>query len=388
MPAERVEKIPPDPFMELRQKSDRARAAGIDVIDLAVGDPVEPTAEEIIRELARAAYDPANHRYPTNQEHGMRTFREAVGRWYAKRYGVAVDPDTDIVALFGSKEGCHHFALAQVNPGDPVLITDPAYPAYRASVLIAGGDPVPVSIQVDHGYRPALRDIPSDVARRATAMFLNYPNNPTGAVATKPFLKELIEFARSYDLVLCYDNPFIEVVFDGEEPLSFLAVPGAKDVGVELSSLSHSFNMSGWRIGMALGRPDVIAAIAKVKANTDAGIFNAIQYAAVAALEHCEDDLPRMRQIYARRRNLVVATLRQVGIECGAMKGTFYLWVPTPNGMPSHTFADLLLEKSGILVAPGRDYGEFGEGYFRISLTITDPRLDEAMERLRQALAV
>ncbi len=230
--AERLRTIPPYLFTELRQKIAETRAAGIDVISLAVGDPVEPTPEEIIRELARAAYDPANHQYPTDAENGMRSFREAVGRWYAARYGVTVDPQTEIVALIGSKEGCHHFALARVNPGDPVLMTDPGYPAYRASILIAGGEPVNVAIRPEHGYQPVLRDIPSDLARRATAMFLNYPNNPTGAVATTAFLKELVDFARSYAIAVCYDNPYIEVVFDGAEPLSFLSVPGAKDVGV------------------------------------------------------------------------------------------------------------------------------------------------------------
>jgi LL-diaminopimelate aminotransferase len=266
-------------------------------------------------------------------------------------------------------------------------MTDPGYPPYRASILFAGGEPVNVAIRPEHGYRPVLRDIPSDLARRATAMFLNYPNNPTGAVATTAFLKELVDFARNYDIAVCYDNPYIEVVFDGEEPRSFLSVPGAKDVGIELSSLSKSFNMTGWRIGMALGNPDLIAAISKVKENTDSGIFNAIQYAGIAAFTHCEAHLPRMRQIYARRRNLVVATLRQLGIEYSAPKGTFYLWVPTPNGMSSHDLADLLLDKARVVVAPGRGYGEFGEGFFRISLTVPDAQLGEAMERLRQTLA-
>ncbi len=384
--AARLTKIPSDPFARLRQKVARMTGAGVDVINLAVGDPVEPTPDVIIRELARAALDPGNHRYPTNEVHGTRGFQAAVARWYQKRYGVAVDPDMEIVALFGSKEGCLHFALAQVNPGDTVLMTDPGYPAYNASVVIAGGEPVKVAIQAEHGYRPALRDISPDLARRATAMFVNYPNNPTGAVATIAFLNELVDFARSYDIAICYDNPFIEVVFDGEKPLSFLSVPGAKDVGVELSSLSKSFNMTGWRIGMALGNPDIIAAITKVKASTDSGIFNAIQYAAIAAFTHCEGHLPRMQQIYARRRNLVIATLQQTGIECASPKGTFYLWAPTPNGMTSIEFADLLLDEARVIVAPGRAYGEYGEGFFRISLTVPDARLRQAMDRLRHSL--
>jgi len=384
--AERLKKIPPYLFMELRQKIGKARAAGLDVISLAIGDPVEPTPEEVVHELARTVRDPANHQYPTDEEKGMLSFREAVARWYVQRYGVTVDPQRELLALIGSKEGCHHFALARVNPGDIVLMTDPGYPAYRASILIAGGEPVNVPIRPERGYLPALRDIPSDVARRASAMFLNYPNNPTGAVATTAFLKELVEFARSYDVAICYDNPYIEVVFDGEQPLSFLSVPGAKDVGVELNSLSKPFNMTGWRIGMALGNPDLIGAISKVKENTDSGVFNPIQHAAIAAFTHCQGNIAHMLQIYARRRDLAVATLRQVGIEYTPAKGTFYLWVPTPHGMSSLQFADLLLEKARVVVAPGRGYGEFGEGFFRISLTVPDARLEEAMERLRQAL--
>jgi LL-diaminopimelate aminotransferase len=384
--ANRLKKIPPYLFMELRQKIGKAKAAGIDVISLAIGDPVEPTPDEAIHELARAAHDPANHQYPTDEERGMLSFREAVARWYLKRYGVTADPQTEIIALIGSKEGCHHFALARVNPGDPVLMTDPGYPAYRASILIAGGEPVDVPIRAEHGYLPVLRDIPTEVARRSTAMFLNYPNNPTGAVATSAFLRELVEFARGHDIAICYDNPYSEIVFDGETPLSFLSIPGAKDVGVEFNSLSKPFNMTGWRIGMALGNRDLVAAISKVKENTDSGVFNAIQYAAIAAFTRCEAHIQHMLQIYARRRDLVIATLRQVGIEYTPPKGTFYLWVPTPNGMSSLEFADLLLEKARVVVAPGRGYGEQGEGFFRISLTVADARLEEAMERMRGAL--
>ena len=384
--ADRLKAIPPYLFMELRQKIGAAKAAGIDVISLAIGDPVEPTPEEIIHELTRAAHDPANHQYPTDEEKGMLSFRDAIARWYAKRYQVTVDPRTEVLALIGSKEGCHHFALARVNPGDAVLMTDPGYPAYRASILIAGGEPVTVPIRPEQGDLPVLRDIPSATAKRATAFFLNYPNNPTGAVATTAFLKELVDFARTYDIAVCYDNPYIEIVFGGERPLSFLSVPGAKDVGIELNSLSKPFNMTGWRLGMALGNPDLIAAISKVKENTDSGVFNAIQYAGIVAFARCEGAIEHMLKIYARRRDFVVATLRQVGIEYTPAAGTFYLWVPTPKGLSSLELADLLFEKANVVVAPGRGYGEFGEGYFRISLTVPDARLETAMERIRQAL--
>lgn len=381
--ANRLQKIPPYLFMELRKKIAKARAEGVDVISLAIGDPVEPTPKPIIEELARAAHDPANHRYPTDEEKGMLAFREAVARWYARRYRVEVDPQTEVLGLIGSKEGCHHFVLGRVNPGELVLMTDPGYPAYRSSILLAEAEPMSVPIRADNGYLPSLRDIPSDVARRATAMFLNYPNNPTGATATPEFLRELVEFARGHDIAICYDNPYIDVVFDGAQPLSFLSVPGAKDVGVELNSLSKPFNMTGWRIGMALGNPDLIAAISKVKENTDSGVFNAIQYAGIVALSRCEDDVAHMLQVYARRRNLVLATLRQIGVEYSPPKGTFYLWVPTPKGMSSLDFTNLLLERTGVVVAPGPGYGENGEGYVRFSLTVSDARLEEAMERIR-----
>jgi LL-diaminopimelate aminotransferase len=373
--------------MELRNKISQARAAGIDVISLAIGDPVEPTPDVVIAELARAAHDPANHRYPTDEEKGMLAFRQAVSEWYGTRYGVHLDPATEVLALIGSKEGCHHFVLACVNPGDPVLMTDPGYPAYRASILIGGGEPVNVPIRGEHGYLPQLSDIPSDVARRAAAMFLNYPNNPTGATATPAFLREVVDFARQYDLAICYDNPYIEVTFDGEKPLSFLSVPGARDVGVELNSLSKPFNMTGWRLGMAVGNKDIIAAISQVKENTDSGVFNAIQFAGIAALQHCADNVAHMLDIYARRRVLVLKTLADIGIRFTPARGTFYLWVPVPRGLSSIEFATLLFEKAHVVVAAGTAYGQYGDSFVRFSLTVADERLGEAMERIRKALA-
>jgi LL-diaminopimelate aminotransferase len=384
--ADRLKKIPPYLFMELRTKIAQARAAGVDVISLAIGDPVEATPAPVIDELARTARDPANHRYPTDEEKGMLSFRQAVARWYADRYQVTLDPATEVLALIGSKEGCHHFVLARVNPGETVLMTDPGYPAYRSSILIAGGEPVNVPIRAEHHYLPRLADIPSDVARRASAMFLNYPNNPTGATATPAFLRELVEFARHYDIAICYDNPYIEVVFDGEKPLSFLSVPGAKDVGVELNSLSKPFNMTGWRLGMAVGNKDLIAAISQVKENTDSGVFNAIQFAGIAALERCGENVGQMLGLYAQRRGLVLQTLADVGITFSPARGTFYLWVPTPADMSSIEFATMLFEKAQIVVAAGTAYGQYGEGFVRFSLTVPDERLREAMERLRKAL--
>jgi len=384
--AERLKKIPPYLFIELRNKINKAKAEGIDVISLAIGDPVDPTPKPVIDELCKTAYDQANHRYPTDEEKGMLAFRQAVADWYGDRYSVELDPEMEVLALIGSKEGCHHFILSVVNPGETVLMTDPGYPAYRASILIAGGEPYNVPIKAENEFLPKFEDIPDDVAKKATAMFLNYPNNPTGAVATPAFFADLVEFAKTYDIAVCYDNPYSEIVFDGEKPLSFLSAPGAKDVGVELNSLSKPFNMTGWRIGMAMGNADLIRGIAKVKGNTDSGIFNAIQFAGIKALTECQDNIPQMLDIYAKRRKKVVDTFNSFGWNYSPPKGTFYLWIPTPEGVNSIDFTTLLFEKAAVVVAAGAAYGQYGEGYIRIALTVKDDRLDEALERIEKVL--
>jgi len=386
--ADRLNKIPPYLFMELRNKIAKARSEGIDVISLAIGDPVDPTPKPIIDELCKQAYDPENHRYPTDEEKGMMAFRKAVADWYAERYKVNLDPKTEILGLIGSKEGCHHFALGVINHGDTVLMTDPGYPAYRSSIYIAGGEPYHVAIKPENGYLPKFEDIPSDIAKKAVGMFLNYPNNPTGATATQEFFNELVSFAKSYDIAICYDNPYSEVVFDGEKPKSLLATPGAKDVAVELNSLSKPFNMTGWRIGMAMGNPDLISAISKVKENTDSGIFNPIQFAGITALKECQDSIGNMLEIYKKRRQLVLNTLKEIGwADYKPAKGTFYLWIPVPEGTNSIDFTTLLFEKAAVVVASGSAYGKFGEGFIRISLTVPDDRLVEAMERIKKAMS-
>ena len=384
--ADRLGRIPPYLFSELREKIRRARARGQDVISLAIGDPVEPTPDPVVDELCRTARSPENHRYPTDEEKGMLAFRQSVARWYAERYGVELDPQAEVLALIGSKEGCHHFALARVNPGEAVLMTDPGYPAYRASILLAGGEPVSVPILAEDGFLPRLDEIPAEVCQRATAIYLNYPNNPTGAVATPEFFAQLVAWARERAIAVCHDNPYSEFVFDGAPRLSFLQTLGAREVGIELNSLSKPFNMTGWRIGFAVGNPDLLRGLSQVKSNTDSGIPNAIQYAGIAALERCAENIDRMLTIYERRRRLVADTLTAIGWKAELPKGTFYLWLPTPDGMGSSECADLLLERAQVVVAPGRGYGEHGEGYIRISLTVPDDRLAEAMERMRRAL--
>ena len=385
--ADRLKKIPPYLFVELRKKINKAKAEGIDVISLAIGDPVEPTPDSIIDELCRKARDPENHRYPTDEEKGMFAFRQEIARWYNTRYGVALDPGNEILGLIGSKEGCHHFVLGCINPGDTVLMTDPGYPAYRASILMGGGVPYNLPILAENRYLPVFEDIPTDVARKARGIFLNYPNNPTGACATREFFNRLVDFARQFDIAVCYDNPYGEILFDGQERLSFLMARGAKDVGVELNSLSKLFNMTGWRIGMAVGNVDIISAMSKVKENTDSGIFNPIQYAGLHALKHEANNIDHMLKIYGRRREMVLETLRRIGIVFDAPKGTFYLWVPVPRGMKSLEFTNLLFDKAAIVVAAGTAYGQYGEGYIRIALTVPDARLREAMERIERALS-
>jgi LL-diaminopimelate aminotransferase len=383
--ADRLGKVPPYLFMTLRNKINSAKAAGIDVISLAIGDPVDPTPEPVVEALAHAARDKANHRYPTDEEWGMLAFREAVARWYDRRYGVGLDPKSEIIALIGSKEGCHHFALGVVNPGDLVLVTDPGYPGYKPSIWFVGAEPWPVPMRAENQFLPKLSDIPSDVARRARVFYLNYPNNPTGAVATRAFLDELVAFARQYDIAICYDNPYSEVVF-GTERLSFLNADGAKDVGVELNSLSKPYNMTGWRIGMASGNPEIIRAIAASKSNTDSGVFNAVQYAGIEALDQCDGFIDEMLKVYGARRDKVLTTLRELGWNFDVPKGTFYLWVPVPARYTSAGFCDFVFDKAAVVLAPGAAYGENGEGYVRFSLTVEDERLDEALERLRATI--
>ncbi len=371
--------------MELRKKIAKAKADGVDVISLAIGDPVEPTPDSIIEELCIQARDPENHRYPTDEEKGMRQFREEIAKWYKSRYGVGLDPATEALGLIGSKEGCHHFVLACINPGDIVLMTDPGYPAYRASILMGGGIPYSVPIRPENGYLPAFDEIPTDVVEKSRGLFLNYPNNPTGACATPAFLDRVVAFAKDNNIAVCYDNPYSEIVFDGQKRLSFLSADGAKEVGIELNSLSKPYNMTGWRIGMAVGNRDLIAAISKVKENTDSGIFNPIQFAGIQALRRENKNIPRMLKIYKTRRTRVLKTLAKIGIEFDPPKGTFYLWVPTPKGMSSLEFTNILFEKAAVVVAAGTAYGRYGEGFVRISLTVSDQRLEEAMVRIENA---
>jgi len=384
--ADRFNGIPPYPFMELRRKINEAKAQGKDVISLGVGDPVEASPKEVIEELYKAAKNPDNHHYPTDEEKGMLSYRTACANWYKKKYGVEVDASSEVLGLIGSKEGCHHFCLSLVNPDDYVLMTDPGYPAYRASILFAGGKPYSMAMKAENNYFPKFEDIPSDIAKKSKGMFLCYPNNPTGAVGTKEFFQKVVEFAKSYDIAVCHDFPYSEIVFDGYKAVSFLSVDGAKDVGIELNSLSKPYNMTGWRIGMALGNKDLIAGLSKVKENTDSGVFNAIQFAAIKALNDCDYHIDKTLEIYYKRRKLVVDMLNKHGWNYTPPKGTFYLWIPTPENFTSLEFTDFLFKECSVVVTPGSVYGKNGEGYIRISVTVEQDRLEEAVKRIDTAL--
>ncbi len=383
--ADRLGKNVPYLVMQLRQKINAAKAKGIDVISLAVGDPFEPTPEPIIQELIIQAQKPENHHY-SDDERGLPEFRKAVADWYKSRYSVSLNCDNEILALIGTKEGCFYFAQALVNPSDTVIMTDPGYPAYKASINLAGGIPYYVPLLEKNNFLPKLEDIPTEIAKKAVAFYLNYPNNPTGAVANKKFFNDVVKFAKEYNIAICHDNAYSEIVFDGTERLSFLQIPGAKDVGVEFYSLSKIFNMTGWRIGAAAGNPEIIAGISRVKENVDAGIFNPIQYAAIAALTKCEDNIPKMIEIHKRRRQMVADVFNTYGWNYTPPKGTIYLWMPTPDGVSSIEFADKLFEQAAVVITPGTSYGQYGEGYFRVSPTLSDDRLKQALERIEKVL--
>ena len=381
--ARRIKDLPPYLFAEIDKKVAQARAKGVDVISLGIGDPDMPTPGHIVNALISAAQDPRNHRYPSYE--GLREFREEVANWYLRRFSVELDPDKEVVSLIGSKEGIAHIPLCFVDPGDIVLVPDPGYPVYRIGTMLAGGVPFTVPLKEERGYLPDLNAIPKDVAEKAKLLFLNYPNNPTAATAPEEFFEEAVAFAKRHDIIVCHDAAYSEITFDGYIAPSFLSIPGAKDVGVEFHSLSKTFNMTGWRIGWACGNSMVIEALGRAKTNIDSGIFQAVQYAGIAGLRGPWTVVREICQVYQRRRDLVVERLNALGWNLTPTKASFYIWAPTPKGFTSIEFAAHLLDEAGVVVTPGVGYGSLGEGYFRISLTIEDARLAEALKRLEEA---
>lgn len=381
--AQRIQSLPPYLFAEIERKIGQARAAGVDVISLGIGDPDRPTPEHIVRALQEEAGKAENHRYPSYK--GLDAFREAVAAWYLRRFGVRLDPEGEVLSLIGSKEGIAHTPLAFVDPGDVNLVPDPGYPVYAIGTLFAGGRSYPMPLVATRGYLPDLTEIPTEIARRARMMFINYPNNPTGAVAPLSFFEEVVRFAREYEIVVCHDAAYSEVAFDGYRPHSFLEARGAKEVGIEFHSLSKTYNMTGWRIGWAAGNASAIEALGRIKTNIDSGVFEAIQRAGIEALTGPQDSVSAMRHLYGERMRTAVDGLNSLGWEVEAPKATFYLWAPAPAGMSSTEFAASLLEKAGVVVTPGVGYGEHGEGYFRISVCLEVERIKEAFDRIKQA---
>ena len=381
--AQRIKHVPPYLFAEIDKKREAAVEKGVDIINLGIGDPDQPTPSHIIDQLAKSARDPKTHDYPPYE--GTKEFRAAVADWYLERFGVALNPRKEVLSLIGSKEGIAHVFLAFIDPGDISLIPDPAYPVYKTGTLFANGEPYYMPLLEENGYLPDLDKIEEDTAKRAKLIFLNYPNNPTGAIADKNYFEEVVKFAKKYDLLICHDFAYSELAYDGYKAPSILEVDGAKEVCLEFHSLSKTYNMTGWRIGFAVGSQEAISALSIIKTNVDSGIFKAIQEAGIKALTGPQDHIPRLINMYTERRDAVVNGLNHLGWNINPPKATFYVWVPTPRDMNSIEFANHVLEKTGIIVTPGIGYGQYGEGYVRIALTVDVPRIQEAMNRLEEA---
>jgi len=379
--AKRLKKLPPYLFKEIDRKKAEVMARGVDIIDLGVGDPDLPTPPHIIEALKKAVDDPANHRYPSYS--GMGGFKETVAQWYGERFGVDLDPQAEVVSLIGSKEGLAHFPLAFINPGDVALVPTPAYPVYNIATLFAGGESFLMPLLSENRFLPDLDVIPDEIASRARVMFINYPNNPTSAVADPEFFSRVVEFAKKNKIIVCHDAAYTEMAFDGYRPHRFLEIEGARDVVLEFHSLSKTYNMTGWRIGFAVGNRKAIEGIGAIKSNIDSGVFQAVQMAGIEAIRGDQSCVTEMIGVYTRRRDLMVQGLADAGFEVESPKATFYLWVKVPEGYTSSALATRLLEDAGLVVTPGNGFGEPGEGFFRIALTRKRERLSEAIERIK-----
>lgn len=378
--AERLKRLPPYLFKEIDRKKTEVRAKGVDIIDLGIGDPDLPTPDFIIEALQEAAVDPLNHRYPSYS--GMLEYRVAVADWYKRRFDVDLDPEKEVLALIGSKEGLAHIPLAFINPGDVSLVPTPAYPVYNTATIFAGGTSFFMPLVKENLFLPDLDAIPDDVARKAKLLFINYPNNPTAAVADVAFFEKVVAFAKKHNVLVCHDAAYSELAYDGYRPPSFLQAKGAMDVGIEFHSLSKTFNMTGWRIGFAAGNWEAVEGLGAIKSNVDSGVFQAIQIAGIKALRNDQSRAKEMIDVYEKRRDLMVEGLRNAGFELDVPKASFYLWVRVPPGYTSAQLATRLLEK-GVVVTPGNGFGDPGEGYFRIALTQKRERMQEALERIR-----
>jgi LL-diaminopimelate aminotransferase len=382
--ARRIDELPPYLFASLDRRIAEARGRGVDVVSFAIGDPDRPTSANVVEAAAEAVRDPATHRYPSY--YGMPELRRAIAGYYRRRFGVDLDPDTQVLPLIGSKEGIAHLATAFVDPGDAVLVPDPGYPVYATSAVLAGGRPVPVELSAEEGFQPRLDRVGAADLDAAKILWLNYPNNPTAATAGPDTFGRAVELCAVHDLLLAHDAAYVEVTYDDYVAPSVLQTPGAVDVAVEFGSLSKTYNMTGWRIGWAVGSPVAVEALGRVKTNIDSGIFNALQRAGIEALEGPQDAVAASCELYRRRRDRLVDGLNAAGWALSPPRAAIYVWAPTPGGETSGEFADFLLEAAGVVVAPGAGYGAHGEGYVRFSLTLDDDRLAEGVDRIARAL--
>ena len=382
MYADRINSLPPYLFATIDEAKAKMVAKGVDVIDLGVGDPDQPTPAHIVESMCDAVRDPSTHRYPSYT--GMLSFREAAAKWCKETKGIDVDAASETLTMIGSKEGVAHIPLAFINPGDVALIPDPGYPVYEIGTRFAGGIPHIMPLLAENDFLPDLDAIPEDVLAKAKLMFLNYPNNPTSATADHKFFEKVVAFARKNDIVVVHDNAYCEMVYDGYKAPSFLEVDGAMDVGFELYSLSKTYNMTGWRLAFAVGNKDMINAVGKVKSNIDSGAFDAIQIAGITALSSSQQCVADMNDIYTERRDALLKGLKAIGIDVEPPKATFYVWAPVPEGYDSMGFSKLLLEEAGIVATPGVGFGDYGEGYIRFALTQSVERINEAVERMEK----
>jgi LL-diaminopimelate aminotransferase len=378
--SKRIAKLRPYLFVEINKKIAEKKAKGEEVISFAIGDPDIPTPPHIIDRLCQAAHEPSNHRYPESA--GLPELCQAIVGWYQRRFGVSFDPETEVLPLIGSKEGIGHIAFCLIDYGDTALVPDPAYPVYSISTMLAGGKPYYMALKKENDFLPNLDRIRDYILQKTKLLWINYPNNPTGAVAEIDFFNKAVEFARQHNIVVCHDGPYSEVAFDGYQPVSLMQADGAREVGVEFHSLSKSYNMTGWRIGMVVGNAKVLDALRRLKSNLDSGIPQAIQYAAIEALNGPQDCITEHNAIYQRRRDLIIEVLTSIGLEATVPKASLYIWAKTPEGYNSVDFTADLLDKVGVAVTPGVGYGRNGEGYVRLSLTIPDAALVKGLSRL------
>jgi LL-diaminopimelate aminotransferase len=382
----RMDTLPPYLFAEIERKIAEKKAAGVDVISLGIGDPDLPTPGYIVEEMQRQVADPRNHQYPSNK--GVAEFAEAAARYLSRRFGVAVDPGQEFFPLLGSKEGLAHICWSTLDAGDVALVPDPGYPVYSAASLLVGADVVTMPLLPENHFLPDLDAIDPDTASRAKLMFLSYPNNPTAAVVVGDFFERVVAFAKRHDIAVVHDNAYCELVFDGYEAPSFLATPGAKDVGVEFFSLSKPFNMTGWRVGFGVGSREILEPLWRLKTNLDSGMFEAIQRTAAFVLDGPWDFVRQMNSLYTQRRDVLLSALSHIGLDAPKPQATIYIWVPVPDGYTSTSFAGHVLDQAGVVVTPGNGYGAAGEGFVRISLTAPDDRIREAVDRIERSLRI